>query len=157
MTDVATLRRALSVTDAPLVNAGLAATIQFFEVTLNVRPLDWLDYLKGIDFHSAVSVTTLPRHKKLVRYDSLGARRLTPFGYFTEPGVSPFHLGLSPSEWVFKEFTVVQPTKALVSKASGIRFGVGDPVSRIGSGVQFIVSRADWPKLLRVGDTRTAS
>jgi len=35
--------------------------------------------------------------------------------------------------------------------------GVGDPVSRIGSGVQYIVSRADWPKLLRVGDTRTAS
>ena len=29
MTDVATVRQALSVKDAPLANAGLAATIQF--------------------------------------------------------------------------------------------------------------------------------
>jgi len=156
VTSTATLRQALGVSDAPLVNASLATTIQFFELTLNVQPLDWLDYLKGIDFHNIVSVATLPRHKKLVRYDSLGARRLIPFGYFTESGVSPFHLGLSPSEWVFKEFTVVAPTKALVSTASGIKFGKGDPVSRIGGGAQYIVSRADWPKLLRVGSPSRA-
>jgi hypothetical protein len=157
MTDVAKLRQALRVPDAPLVNTGLASAIQFFEVVLNVQPLDWLDYLKGIDFHSSVSMTTLLRHKKVVRYDPLSGKRLTPFGYFTDAGVSPFHLGLSPSQWVFKEYTVVEPTRALVSTASAIKFGVNDSVARIGGGVQYIISRADWPKLLRVGDPRAAS
>ncbi len=142
--------------DAPLVNTGLDATLHFFAVAINADPLAWLDYLKGIDFHKSVSIVTLKRHKTLVRFDTLSSTRLTPFGYFTDPGVSPFHLGLSPSGYMFKTFTVVQPTRALVSTASSMSFGPSDRVSRIGGGIQYIISRADWPKLLTVGALRRA-
>lgn len=157
MTDVATLRKALSVPDAPLVNAGLDAARHFFAAAINADPLEWLDYLKGIDFHKPVAVVTLQRHKTLVRFDTLSSTRLTPFGYFTDGGVSPFHLGLSPSAYVFKTFTVVQPTAALASTASSLSFGPSDRVSRIGGGKQYIISRADWPKLLTVGALRRSS
>jgi hypothetical protein len=142
------------VPDAPLVNAGLDTTRQFFATAVNADPLAWLEYLKGIDFHKPIAAVTLQRHHALVRFDTLSSTRLTPFGYFTDPGVSPFHLGLSPSSYVFKTFTVVQPTPALVSTASSLSYGPSDRVSRIGGGKQYIISRADWPKLLTVSKLR---
>ena len=96
-------------------------------------------------------------------------KRIPPFGYFTEVGVSPFHTGTSWPSWSYKEFTVVTDTPALVSTASTLSFNPFDDaaepgrqvrfdrVSRIGGGRQYIVSRADWPKLLRVSETHHAS
>jgi hypothetical protein len=153
MTSVEPLRQALSITSAPVVNAGLATTIRFFESTLGVNPMEWLDYVKGIDFHKPISLVTLAPHTRLIRFDTLSRWRLTPFSYFTGAGVSPFHLGLSPDQWEFREYTVTRPTQALVSSASDMAFGPGRP-SRVGGGVQYIVSRADWPKLLRVSDVK---
>ena len=171
MTDLAALRRLLGLFDAPMVNQGLARTVEFFETVVKDDPMQWVGYLRGIDFHHPVSVETLKRSKKLIRYESAHrgeVKRLPPFGYFTDAGVSPFHTGTSWPSWHFKEFTVVGDTPALVSTASTLSFNPFDDasparqvrfdrVSRIGGGPQYILSRADWPKLLRVGDLHHAS
>ena len=160
MGEVDALRQELRLPDAPLVNNGLSITAQFFRTVINADPLMWLSYLRGIDFHREVRQILLARHKTLVRYESADRReirQLPPFGYFTEPGVSPFHTGTSWPAWNYKEFNVVAPTRALVSTASSISFGITDRVSRQGGGVQYIISRADWPKLLRVGETKRAT
>ncbi len=159
MVQVAALREQLRLPDAPLVNGGLATTLQFFQLVIHDDPLRWLAYLRGIDFHREVRQVLLPRHKALVRYESADRREireLSPFGYFTEPGVSPFQTGTSWPAWNYKEFTVVAETRALASTASSISFHPADRVARIGGGIQYIISRSDWPKLLRVGETRRA-
>jgi hypothetical protein len=159
MSELDALRTSLSLPDAPLVNQGLAVTAQFFRTVINTDPMKWLPYLKGIDFHRPVREVRFARHTRLVRYDSVERREireLPPFGYFTNPGRSPFHTGTSWPSWNYKEFTVMKDTRALESTASSVSFGPQDRVSRIGGAVQYIVSRADWPKLLRVGATRRA-
>jgi len=137
MGDVDKLRLKLGVPDAPLVNAGLMTTVMFFRSIVKEDPLAWWEYLRGIDFHKRVELGRLERGKSLVRYESLGDRRLKPFSYFTDPGTSPFHTGTSFPEWQFKVFNVVSETTALVSTASGLSFNSRermDPVSRIGGG-----------------------
>ena len=154
------LRLALRLPNAPMVNNGLAVTADFFRTVLNADPMKWLSYLRGIDFHREVRQVLLERHKTLVRYESADRREireLMPFGYFTETGVSPFHTGTSWPAWNFKEFNVDVPTRALRSFASSISFTPTDRVSRPGGGVQYIISRADWPKLLRVSETKRAT
>jgi hypothetical protein len=172
MTDLTALRRQLGLFDAPMVNEGLVRTVQFFESVLKVDPTQWIGYLRGIDFHHPVTVETLKRSKKLIRYESAQrgpVKRIPPFGYFTEAGVSPFHTGTSWPSWHYKEFTVTADTPALLSTASTLSFNPFDDappsgrpvrfdrVSRIGGGPQYILSRADWPKLLRVSDLHHAS
>ena len=157
MQDIDGLRLALRLPNAPMVNNGLAATAAFFRTVLNVDPMQWVSYLRGIDFHHEVRPVFLERHKTLVRYESADRREireLPPFGYFTDRGVSPFHTGTSWPAWNFKEFTVVVPTRALRSVASSMSFSITDRVSRQGGGVQYIISRADWPKLQRVSETK---
>jgi hypothetical protein len=157
MPDINALRLELRLPDAPMVNLGLAATAEFFGTVVNADPMKWLSYLRGIDFHRPVRQVIVERHKTLVRYESVDRREireLPPFGYFTEPGVSPFHTGTSWPAWDFKEFNVVAPTRALLSSASSISFTPSDRVSRQGGGIQYIISRADWPKLLRVAETK---
>ncbi len=151
MTDLAALRRQLGVPDASVVNEGLMRTVQFFETVINADPMQWIGYLRGIDFHHPVTVETLKRSKKLIRYENAHrgpVKRIPPFGYFTEAGVSPFHTGTSWSSWYYKEFTVVTDTPALLSTASALSFNpfddgpaAGRPVrfdrvSRIGGGPQ---------------------
>jgi len=172
MIDVAALRRQLGLSDAPMVTEGLTRTVEFFETVIRDNPAQWIGYLRGIDFHHPVRVETLKRSKKLVRYESAhrgAVTRIPPFGYFTEPGVSPFHTGTSWPSWYYKDFTVVTDTPALLSIASTISFNPFDDgpaagrqvrfdrVSRIGGSPQYIISRADWPKLLRVSDLHQAS
>jgi hypothetical protein len=99
MASVDDLRRELRLTDAPLVRAGLAQTIAYFRDILQVDPMEWLKQLQGVDYHKPVRVTMLRRNTSLVRYDDADdvhqVRTLKPFAYFTKPGVSPFHLGIS--------------------------------------------------------------
>jgi hypothetical protein len=175
MINVDSLRRGLGLPDVPQINEGLAVTVEFFTTDLQQDPLAWLDSLRGIDFHHAVSRVQLVRHKMLVRYDKEPRddipyeRGITPFGFFTDRGVSPFHTGTSWAAWRYKVFTVVTPTWAHVSTASTLSWHpFGDlskprrPVrfdhqSRVGGGVQYILSRADWPKLLYVSELHQAS
>jgi hypothetical protein len=123
----------------------------FFRETLRQDPLNWISYLRGIDFHKPVRVAWLPRGTRLVRYDSTGNRTLKPFAYFTKPGASPYSLGTSFPAVEFKEFELGRSVQALVSTASGIKFGVRDRVSRLGGSVQYIIAFADSPALVRVG------
>ena len=156
MDDIKALREKLGVPDAPTVNAGLSATATFFRLVVHDDPLKWWRYLRGIDFHKRVEITRLQRGKSLIRYDSVAERYLKPFAYFTDPGVSPFHTGTSFPAWQYKLFNVVTETSALVSTASSLSFDIQDRVSRLGGGIQYIIAFADWPKLLRVGDTKRA-
>jgi hypothetical protein len=160
MRETEALRLELGLPDAPLVNSGLAVTAQFFRTVIGADPMKWLPYLKGIDFHREVRQVRLDKDKTLVRYESADRREireLTPFGYFTEPGVSPFHTGTSWPAWNYKKFNVVVPTSALLSTASSISFSRTDRVSRQGGGIQYIVSRSDWPKLIHVSETKRAN
>ena len=159
MGEVEELRSQLRLPDAPIVNNGLAITAEFFRTVVNADPTKWLSYLRGIDFHRVVRQVLLDKHKTLVRYESADRREirdLPPFGYFTESGVSPFHTGTSWPAWNFKEFNVVIPTRALMSSASSISFSPQDRVSRQGGGLQYIISRGDWPKLVRVSEKKRA-
>ncbi len=118
MADLSALRRQLGVPDAPMVNEGIACTVTFFKDVIADDPVLWIGYLRGIDFHHPVTVATLEPRKKLIRYESARRgpiSRLPPFGYFTEAGVSPFHTGTSWPSWHYKEFTVVNETRALLS------------------------------------------
>ena len=163
MVDIATLKRRLGLSDAPVPAAGLATTAHFFERVLNQDPLYWWEYLRGIDFHHPVEIKRLPKHKRLVRFEFAdgGVRKeLTPFVFFTDAGSSPFQTGTSWPNYFYKEFNVVTETLALVSTASTVswlpdkekrRF---DRVHRTGGAVQYIISRADSPKLLYVGQRR---
>jgi hypothetical protein len=154
--DLEVLREKLGLPNAPGVNTGLATTASFFRLVVHEDPVKWWRYLRGIDFHKPVELRRLPRGTALIRYESAGERSLKPFSYFTDPGVSPFHLGTSFPVWQYKLFNVVTETPALVSKASSLSFDPQDRVSRIGGGIQYIVAFPDWPKLLRVGETKRA-
>ena len=159
MREIEALRLELRLPDAPMVNNGLAITAQFFRTVVNADPMKWISYLRGIDFHRDVRQLLLDKHKTLVRYESADRREmreLPPFGYFTDPGVSPFHTGTSWPAWNYKKFNVVVPTPALLSTASSISFTPTDRVSRQGGGVQYIISRSDWPKLIHVSETQRA-
>lgn len=173
MTDLATLRRALGLPDAQMINEGLKTTVDFFATVIGTEPLLWLDSLRGIDFHHPVSAPWLEKHTTLVRYDkadrdAIGkGGTITPFAFFTDVGVSPFHTGTSWDSWHYKVFNVTVRTNALVSIASTMSwhpFGdvlkprrpiKFDRVFRKGGGVQYILSRADWPKLLYVSERHT--
>lgn len=151
MTDINALRELLGITDAPLVREGLTAAAAFFENTLRQDPVNWISYLRGIDFHKTVRIVVLPRGTRLVRYDSTGNRTLKPFAYYTKPGVSQSILGTNFPSVDFKEFEITRSVQALMSTASGVRFGPGDRVSRLGGGVQYIIGLQDAPALVRVG------
>jgi len=150
VTEIDSLRNQLGIADAPMVRAGLAAADLFFRKTLHEDPRKWIDYLRGIDFHKQVSAERLPRGTRLVRYDGPGQGRPKPFVYFTRPGTSPNALGTTFPTVRFNEFETVHDVYALVSTASGINFGVRDRVSRLGGGLQYIISFAEASALRRV-------
>ena len=150
MADIDSLRKQLGITDAPMVRAGLAAADAFFRNTLHEDPGKWIEYLRGIDFHKPVSTEWLRRGTRLIRYDSTGQRKQKPFVYFTRPGTSPNALGTTFPSVEFNEFETVREVHALVSTASGISFGLGDRVSRLGGGLQYIISFPEASALLRI-------
>jgi len=154
MSDVDTLREKLGLPAAPLVLSGLETTALFFRSVLQQDPLEWVDYLRGIDFHQGVSRVTLPKGTKLIRHDSLGSRGLKPFSYFADAGASPTRLGTTFAATEYKEYETDRLTPALKSTASSISFGPRDRVSRAGGGVQYIVAFRDLPALVRVGQSK---
>jgi hypothetical protein len=133
------LRSALGLTDAPLVRANLEAISSFFK-SLEVAPGAWLDYLRGIDFHRLVKVVFIPPQTRLSRHRSLGNARPKPFVYLTQPGTSPFSTGTSFEASKFELFETTSWAMALESYASAISFSPSDRVSRVGGGIQYIVS-----------------
>ena len=152
MTNAESLRLQLGIADAPLVRAGLGEVCTFFWNNLGENPGNWIAYLRGIDFHRPVRSERLARGTRLIRYETTGSRTFKPFSYFTRPGTSPQTLGASFSETEFKEFEVIHDVQALVSTASGVKFGPRDGISRPGGGVQYIIAFKDAPALLRVGE-----
>ncbi len=149
MSDVDLLQSKLGLPGAPVVRAGLTTAAYFFRTVIQQDPMNWWQYLRGIDFHKTVTIRTLARGTKLVRFEILGDRRFKPFVYFTKPGTSPFSLGTSFAQSEFKLFETDRPTPALESIASGLSFSPSDRVSRIGGGVQFVVAFRDAPALVR--------
>src|ERR1700733_13737864 len=113
MSDVAMLRGRLGLPAAPVVQSGLEAAALFFRSVLHVEPLNWVDYLRGIDFHSPVHCVTLPNGTALVRHDSLGSRSLKPFAYFSDRGASPTRLGTTFAGTEYKEYETDRLTPAL--------------------------------------------
>jgi hypothetical protein len=154
------LRQRLGLSNAKNVNEGLTETLLFFERVIKHDPFEWLHYLRGIDFSHAVFALPLPPGMTLVRYETIGPKevqKLPPFAFFTDPGVSPFHTGTSWPRWQFRKYTVRDETEALVSTASSISFSPTDRVSRIGGAPQYIISRADWPQLVYIGEMKQAT
>lgn len=150
MTDIDSLRNQLGIADAPVVRAGLAAADQFFRRTLHEDPHQWIEYLRGIDFHKRVSAEWLHRGTRLIRYDGPGPGRPKPFVYFTRPGTSPNALGTTFPSVQFNQFETDHDVYALVSTASGVKFHGRDRVSRLGGGLQYIISFAEASALRTV-------
>ena len=136
---VAQVRSALGLPPAPLVTRGIETTVLFFSEVLHADPLQWKDYLRGIDFHSPIRSLLLAPGARLARHRSTGPARPKPFLYFTQPGTSPFSTGTSFSSSVFELFECTSPVSALQSRASSISFSPTDRVSRMGGGLQYIV------------------
>lgn len=141
---ISQMLRALSVSEAPVTKAGLATVVEFFAGELRIHLesqshwQQWIEYLIGIDLHQRIVIETLPAGTQLSRHEPSGGRP-KPFVYYTRPGTSQFRTGTSFPTSTFKLFQFVRPTRALVSKAAGIKFG--DPnIVRAGGGVQYIVS-----------------
>ncbi len=182
---VKSLAATLSLPLAPVVQNGLTTAVKFlnnnrdrlsrelcWHLGLGIGPKiarpekaeDYVEYyLRGIDFHSAVIVTTLLPGTLLSRHESKNARAINspsicdlkdrfpdpsfkkPFIFFTKPGVSPLQTGTSFPISRFREFTVMRIVRALQSTAAGIRFtkpGTPD-IDRGGGGVQFILRKED--------------
>lgn len=158
MGDVERLRVELRLPNAPLVRDGLATVDEFFTKWLHLNPHGWLAYLRGIDFHKSVSIEWLMPGMRLIRYDKTDGHKTKPFAYFTRPGTSQQSLGTNFDSVVFRQYEVRHPTRALLSTASDISFGldverqVFDAVVRPGGGVQYIVPSAQMPMLVRTGE-----
>ena len=153
-TEVQAMCDKLGVPCAPVVESGIRTTLKFFRDVLWEDPFEWRDYIRGIDFHKPVYVDHLLPGNRLSRHTSTSPGRDKPFVYYTKPGTSPFSTGTSFEESEYELFEVPQeigsPIHALVSSASGIKFHPGDRVSRLGGGVQYILSFEDAKKLTKL-------
>lgn len=141
---ISQMLRALSISEAPMTTAGLTTVVEFFAGELRIHLesqsqwQQWIEYLIGIDFHQRIATEVLPAGTQLSRHEPPGGRP-KPFAYYTRPGTSQFRTGTSFPASTFKLFQFVRPTRALVSKAAGIKFG-NPNIVRAGGGVQYIVS-----------------
>ena len=149
-TDVTRMCELLGIPEAPRVTAGVALTIQFFQKNVKVDPFDWVDYIRGIDFHKQVRCELLPTGLQLSQHKSAGKGREKPFVYYTKPGTSQFRTGTSFTDSSYQLFEVSAGIKALISTASGIKFHTADRVSRLGGGVQYILSSRDAQRLQKL-------
>lgn len=152
---VAQVRSALGLPSAPLVTRGIETTVRFFSEVLHADPMQWKDYLRGIDFHSPIQRVLLSPGARLSRHRSTGPARPKPFLYFTQPGTSPFSTGTSFPESVFELFECTSAVPALASRASSISFSPTDRVSRMGGGLQYIVPATAIQALRQIHAPRT--
>jgi hypothetical protein len=154
--EVEQLRAQLGVARGTLVVRWITTAFEYFE-TLHVNPLDppHLSYVRGIDFHRPVTVETLPAGRLLVRFPQIAGgtiqpERPKPYRFFATPGATPVHLGWNQDEMGFELYQLRQSVRALLSFASGIRFG--DSRSRLGGDGQIIVPWNTDVALLRQRD-----
>lgn len=152
MGSIEALRQKLGVADAHVVREGLLATVNFFDTFVHDDPMNWWQYLKGIDFHQQVEIRYLGRGTPLVRYESPGEHLLKPFSYFTNPGSSPFRGRARFPAWECKTFTVLVEIPTLVSRSSGGGFDSRSRTARSIGGTQFLIAFADWPKLIQIDE-----
>jgi hypothetical protein len=150
MDDVSRMCSLLGVPQAPLVTSGVQATISFFRDYLQTDRFSWMSYIKAIDFHHPVRDERLPAGTTVSRHRYPGEGRVKPFEYFTKPGTSPLHTGTSYDDPVFELYKVPVPTRTLVSIAAPAKFNLKDQVSRLGGGIQYILSSQDAGRLIRV-------
>jgi hypothetical protein len=142
--DVERLREKLGVASGTLVVAGISTAHEYFKSVLHVDPLDssHVTYLRGIDFHRSVSTETLVPGALLIRFPEIiggviQPERPKPYRFFATRGATPLHLGWNPNEVGFQLYQLRQSVRALVSFASGMRFG--DARSRLGGDRQVVV------------------
>ena len=114
------MKAQLGLPAAPMVDAGIRTTLDFFRNYLNADPFAWISYIRGIDFHSRVEDLTIAPPIKLSRHKSTGSARPKPFAYFTVPGTSQYKTGTSFQESVFELFAVPHLMRSLKSRASAL-------------------------------------
>lgn len=147
--DVVRMIETLSIRDAPLVRRGVGVTLDFFVYVVRADPFQWIDYIKGIDFHCDVRQVSLPKGVTLARFEQFeGPGRPKPFSYFTKAGTSETSLGTNYSRYRFALFQTERLTPALLSRAADIQFG-GRP--RPGGGMQYIIPTSCAPVKMREG------
>lgn len=154
--DVEQLRIKLGVAQGTLVAGWMSVAFDYFQ-GLGVNPLDdnHLQYLRGIDFHRAITIETLRPGALLVRFPEIAGgamqpERSKPYRFFATPGATPLHLGWNPDEMGFQLYQLRQPVSALMSFASAIRFR--DSRSRLGGDRQVVIPWSTNVTLLRERD-----
>jgi hypothetical protein len=145
----------LGLKDVRIVRQRLAEVVRFFRTEVRADPLEWVDYLFGIDFYREVGIVTLRKGTTLVRYEEAGrVGRDKPFVYFTKAGTDEMRLGTNQVAPVFTRYSLANDVRALESRAASISFRprVGkqgqvrfDRRPRPGGGVQYIVARLAAP------------
>lgn len=164
MSETAIMCEKLGLPMAPKVVLWMQEAVTYFRSHLSEDPLKWVSYFKGIDFHSPVEQKMLATGLHISRHLYLDpkpekraatATKAKPFIYFTVPGTSQFSTGTSFDSSVFEEFMVTGPIWALISTASSMSFdrknssSRKDTTSRVGGGMQYIISAADFKNLRR--------
>lgn len=150
--NVASLLQKLGLPDAPTTRNGVIAVLGYFDEHLKIDPMEWVGYLRGIDFHKNVWLDWIEPGTKLSRHRYDGPEKLKPFLYLTQPGTSQFSTGTSFDRSVYELFEFDKRTRTLVSFASDISFGLNpgtkrfDTAARRGGGIQYIVAAADKPR-----------
>lgn len=143
--------RHLGLPDVPLIRRRVIEADQFFRENLKVNPMQWIGYLRGIDFHQPVERVRLPAGAKIIRHNELRegdtARQTESFGskpfvYFALPGASPTRLGTSFDREQYRGYQLPGAMDALKSVASGIQYGdeIRKVRSRFGGDTQLIIS-----------------
>lgn len=143
------LREKLGLTKAPVVMDGLQTTAVFFEKELGLDPSLWISYLRGIDYHCAVTMEVLQGGTEVVRHKPAGGRP-KPFVYFTRVGESPMRTGTNFPNVAFERFMLSLPIRVLKSTASSISFDPQDRVSRPGGAAQYIVAVRNFASLRKL-------
>ncbi len=143
------LREKLGLNKAPVITDGLQTTAVFFEKELGLDPSLWISYLRGIDYHCAVTMEVLPGGTELIRHKPTGGSP-KPFVYFTRVGESPMRTGTNFPNVTFERFILSRPIRVLKSTASSISFDLQDRVSRPGGAPQYIVAVRHFPSLRKV-------
>jgi hypothetical protein len=107
----------IGVTDAPVVRAGLLATLSFFHLRMPDLPRSMrLNFLKAMDLHSPVSEITLSPGNIVAAFRKSTEDPLKLF--YTKPGSSPHQLGVNPNDRGFMRYRVRRPAPALQSRAT---------------------------------------
>jgi hypothetical protein len=133
----------LSVTDAPLVRAGLATALAFFHLRMPELPRTMcMNFLRAMDLHKPVSEVGLAAGDEVAAFRKSNEDPLKLF--YTKPGTSPAQLGVNPNARGFMRFRVRQPTVALQSRSAPAldRWTDASHYLAAGGGLQLVIPNA---------------